>query len=222
MNHESAVAASASTRAAGAILIVATIGEIFAMAHHPHPAPADIAALAQEILAIAGLAAWVHGILIGLMLLIAYGLSEFVLLAGATRPLIRAGTIVYAAGVVLMIGAALVSGFVDAGIVRSLGIPPASAGPILQALLMFCGVLNRTCANASAVAMSVGIGCWSIALLRESGLRRLIGGLGCAVALLPVVGLLSGALHLNVFGMSAVVVVQGVWYVAIALLLLRR
>jgi hypothetical protein len=89
-------------------------------------------------------------------------------------------------------------------------------------LLIYCRVLNRSCANAASVAMSAGIGCWSVALLRESGLWRLSGGLGCAVALIPAVGLLSGAMSLNVFGMSAVVVIQGVWYVAVAVLLLRR
>jgi hypothetical protein len=52
-------------------------------------------------------------------------------------------------------------------------------------------------------------------------LRRLIGGLGCAVALIPAIGLLSGTLSLNVFGMSTVVVIQGAWYLAIAVLLLR-
>jgi hypothetical protein len=222
MNHESVVPASASTRAAGVILIVATVGELFAMAHHPHSQPADIDTVAHGLMATAGLAAWVHGILIGLMLLIAYGLSEFVLLAGATRPLVRAGTIGYATGVVLMIGAALVSGFVVSDTVRSLGSPPAGDGQLLQALLIYCRVLNRSCANAASVAMSAGIGCWSVALLRESGLWRLSGGLGCAVALIPAVGLLSGAMSLNVFGMSAVVVIQGVWYVAVAVLLLRR
>src|SRR5262249_32739869 len=136
-------------------------------------------------------------------------------------PLIRAGTIAYAAGVILMIGAALVSGFVVPDVVGRLSSLPVLDAPILQAILILCRVLNQTCANAAGVAMSVGIGCWSVAMLRESGSWRLAGGLGCAVALLPAVGLLSGTLSLNILGMTAVVVIQGVWYVAMALLLLR-
>jgi hypothetical protein len=210
------------TRAAPALLIFATLAEIVAMAHHPSFATADIAAATRGILVATGIAGWVHGTLIVLMLLVAFGLSEFVLRAGAARPLIRAGAIAYTTGVIIMIVAALISGFAVPDTVRSLASVPALDSQIMRAVFILCRVLNRTCANAGALATSAGIACWSVALLWESGLRRVTGAIGCVAALVPAVALLSGAMSLNVLGMSAVVVIQGVWNLAVALLLLRR
>jgi hypothetical protein len=42
------------------------------------------------------------------------------------------------------------------------------------------------------------------------------------VVIVPAAGLLSGEARLNLFGMSAVIVIQGVWYIAVAVLLLRH
>jgi hypothetical protein len=215
MEHE-------SPKIAAGILLFATLAEVVAMAHHPSLATVDIAAATQGILAASGTAGWVHGVLIALMLLVAFALSEFVLREGATRPLIRAGTIGYGTGVIVMTGAALVSGFVVPEVVRSLAAVPALDAQVVRAVLILCRVLNRTCANAGVLAMSAGIACWSIALLQGPGLRRAIGAVGCAVALVPAAGLLIGVIRLNVLGMSTVVMIQAVWNIAVAVLLLRR
>jgi hypothetical protein len=214
--------AAGAAQFAGALLLLATVLEIVAMAHHPSFATADIGAATPRIAAAAGTAAWVHGALITLLLLVAWCFAEFCVMVGMRRPLVRAGAIAYSAGVMSMMGAALVSGFVVPEVVRSLsGLQTLDAG-VMQAVFILCRVLNRTAANAGVFAMSAGTAAWSVALLRDSGARRLTGILGCLAAVLPTVALLSGAVRLNVFGMGAVVVVQGVWNIAVALLLLRR
>jgi hypothetical protein len=87
----------------------------------------------------------------------------------------------------------------------------------MRAVLILCRVLNQTSANTAVLAMSAGIASWSVRLLQSPGLRRAIGAVGCAVALVPAAGLLIGVMRLNVLGMSTVVMIQGVWNIAAAL-----
>jgi hypothetical protein len=206
---------------AGVILLVATFLEILAMAHHPSAGTPDTAQAVQEIARLAKLSALVHGVLMGLMLLVAYSFSEFALRRGLKGSLIRAGTIAYGAGTIVMLGAALVSGFVFSDLASLTPHVTAVDLQINEQLFILCRVLNRTCANFGVVAMSAGIGFWSVDLLRESGPHRMVGALGCIVGVFPVFALVCGLIHLDVHGMSAVVLLQGSWNVAIAVLLMR-
>src|SRR5690349_197709 len=101
-------------RIAGITLIAATLLSVLAMAHHPTLTTPDITQALQQLKELAELSAWVHGILIGLMLLIFWCLTEYSLRRGVEKPLVRAGLIFYGAGVVAMIGAATVSGWLTA------------------------------------------------------------------------------------------------------------
>jgi hypothetical protein len=205
----------------GIILLAASLLEILAMAHHPTVATPDISKALQSIAELSKAAGIVHGVLLALMLLVVYGLSEFALRRGLTRPLIRAGAIAYGAGVIAMQGAALVSGFVVPDLASLM---PHSNPVDLQIdaqLLTLCRVLNHSSANFGAVAMCTGIGLWSWDLLFGPAPRRWAGALGLAVGSLPALALIAGVIHLDVHGMSAVVLAQALWYVAIAVLLMR-
>ena len=209
------------TDVAGTILLFVALLEMLAMAHHPTVATADIGAAVHHIGELSRLSGLVHGVLIATLLLALYGLTTFALQRGLTRPLIRGGGIAYGSGAVVMIGAALVSGFVI-GDVATLG--PHDTAIDLQMdhhVLILCGILNQACANFAVVAMSAGIGLWSIDLLRDVGSGRWIGILGCIVGIVPVAGLFSGAIHLDVQGMSTVVMIQAAWTLAIGAWLLR-
>jgi hypothetical protein len=83
-------------------------------------------------------------------------------------------------------------------------------------LLILCRVLNQSCANAATVAISAGILCWSIDLVRERGLLRGLSLLGFVVGILPAAALISGALRLDVHGMSEVVWLQALWNCGVA------
>jgi hypothetical protein len=209
------------TMIAGTILLVVTLLEILAMAHHPTVGTADIGTAVQRIGTLSRLSGLVHGALIATLLLTLYGLTTFALQRGFARPLIRSGLIAYGSGTIVMIGAALVSGFVIGDVAT---LSPHDTVADLQMdrhVLILCGILNQACANLAVVAMSVGIGLWSIDLLRDAGSARWIGALGCIVGLVPVVALFSGALRLDVHGMSTVVMIQAAWTLAIAIWLLR-
>jgi hypothetical protein len=207
----------------GAVLMAASLLEILAMAHHPSVAAPDIARALGVIAEFSRRAAWVHGALICLMLVILHELSEFALRRDLRRTLVRAGLLGYCVGVIAMLGAALVSGWVVANLAASTRPTTAMDLQITGQLLILCGVLNRACANLGVVAMSAGIGLWSLDLLRDPGIPRIAGVLGGLVCVLPAVALFGGALHLDVVGMGEVILLQAVWNIAIgAMLMLER
>jgi hypothetical protein len=210
------------SRLAGGTLIVSALLEVVAMGHHPTVTTPDILEAVRQIARSSALAGVVHGVLMALMLVIVYGLSEFVLRRGATRPAIRAGIIAYLAGVIVMLGAAMVSGFIVPGLMALTAHNSPTDLSVNVQLLVLCRVLNQSCANFGSVAMSAGIAFWSIDLLRrDAGWRRGIGVAGIVIGVLPAAALILGALHLNVQGMSAVVMLQSLWCCGIGVVFVR-
>jgi hypothetical protein len=163
----------------------------------------------------------VHGSLIALMLMGYWALTEFALQRGVERPLVRAGLVFYGAGVMAMIGAAAVAGFMTAK-APALAARSADTDLHLAALLInFTGLMNETMANLGMVAMSAGILAWSIGLLHSAGWPRAVGIIGVLVGVGPAVALIAGGLNLNVVGMMLVILGQAVWNVGIGVLLIR-
>jgi hypothetical protein len=203
------------------ILLAASLLEVLGMLHHPTAHSANVAQVVEQIASFSSVSAVVHGSLIALMLLTVFGFVDFVLRVGLERPLIRAGLIAYASGVLVMIGAALVSGFIVTNLASLLPHQTPVDLQINAQLLILCRVLNQSCANLAVVAMSAGIVCWSLELGRNKGWSRGVGIFGCVVGLVPALALLSGQLHLDVHGMTQVAVAQAAWNIAVAVWMLR-
>ncbi len=211
----------ATARAAGALLIGGSILEIAAMAHHPSVHAHDIAAVLVQLQALSAVSAWVHGVLIALVLTVFFALTEFAWQRGITRPAIRAGLIAYAAGVVAMMGAALVDGFVTSRVATlSTGVSATDLQVTAQ-LLRLCVLFNQALAHLGAVAMSVGIAAWSLDLVRGAGAERALGVFGVVIGLGCVAALIAGVLQLDVHGMMLVLVLQAAWTMGLGVLLLR-
>lgn len=211
----------AAARAAGALLIGASILEIAAMAHHPSAHAHDIAALLVHLQALSAVSAWVHGVLIALMLTVFFALTEFAWQRGITRPAIRAGLIAYAAGVVAMMGAALVDGFVTPRVATLSTAVSATDLQVTSQLLKLCMLFNQALAHLGAVAMSVGIAAWSLDLVRGAGAERALGVFGVAIGLGSAGALILGAVQLDVHGMMLVLLLQVIWTTGVGVLLLR-
>ncbi|HXO16516.1 MAG TPA: hypothetical protein VN835_09235, partial [Steroidobacteraceae bacterium] len=162
---------------------MASIFELLAMAHHPSVHAHDLATVLVQLQALSAVSAWVHGVLIALMLIVFFALTEFAWQRGITRPAIRAGLIAYAVGVVAMTGAALVDGFVTPRVAM---LSPGVSATDLQVtaqLLKLCMLFNQALASLGAVAMSVGITAWSVDLMRGAGAERALGVFGVAIGL---------------------------------------
>jgi hypothetical protein len=211
----------AAARAAGVLLIGASILEIGAMAHHPSAHAHDMAALLVQLQELSAVSAWVHGVLIALMLTVFFALTEFAWQRGIRRPAIRAGLIAYAAGVVAMMGAALVDGFVTPRLATLSSGVSATDLQVTGQLLRLCMLLNQALAHLGAVAMSVGITAWSLDLVRGAGAERALGVFGVAIGLGSAGALILGALQLDVHGMMLVLVLQVIWTTGVGVLLLR-
>lgn len=212
---------TATTRGAGWLLVAVTLVELVAMAHHPRVRTHDVGDALVAIDGFATVDRLVHGVLIAALLATGFALSIFASRRGLDRPSIRAGAIAYSAGLLAMIGAALVSGFVLPDVATSLPRSSTNDLQIAGSLLIYCRLLNQACAGCATVAMSAGIALWSIDLLADRGLERAIGILGCLVAAVTATLLLAGSLRLDVHGMQQVVIGQGAWSVAIAGSMLR-
>jgi hypothetical protein len=210
------------SRTAGWILVAGTLLEVVAMAHHPTVRTADLPTAIRELAALREASAVVHGALIALMLTIAFALTEFTRRRGSATLWIRFGGVAYATGVLLMVAAAMVSGFITPGIASFVPHESPQQLSICAALLTLCRILNQSCANAATLALSVGIGAWSLALLKEKGWSRFTGIAGVLIGALPGLALMLGFLPLSVQGMTQVVLLQGAWYVAVGIGFLAR
>jgi hypothetical protein len=146
---------------------------------------------------------------------------EFSLWRGALRPRIRFALLTYGVGVLAMVGAASISGFVIPRMAM-LAVPTSDVDlSITGQLFVLCAVLNRTMASLGALAMSVGIVSWSLDLVRGAVFERVVGIFGILTGVAIVVALPTGVLSLNVVGMFWVVVGQAVWGVGAGVVLYR-
>jgi|SRR6185312_250167 len=211
---------ASQARFGGIVLVVSSLLSVLAMAHHPSVSAPDMATALQAIKEMTALSGWVHGILIALMLVTLWALTEFCRQRGFERPLVRAGLVFYCAGVFSMIVAAAVSGWITPAVAAFVPAPTDQDLHTLDLLLHFGGMVNRSMADIGAVAMSAGIFFWSLGLVHDTGAARLTGALGILVGLAPALGLIVGAFHLNVPGMLAVVLAQGLWTLAVGALLI--
>lgn len=210
-------------RTGGILLTACTLSSILAMAHHPTVGAVGVADAIARLNDMADHAAWVHGILIALMLLIFHAYTEYALQRGIERPLVRLGLVSYGAGTVAMIGAAAISGWVSAKAAGLILTPNDQDLRTLALFINFSHVLNQTFANIGSLAMSGGILAWGIGLVHDRGWPRIVGGIGILAGVAPAVALVAGGLRLDVHGMMLVVLVQALFNLGIgALLVFRR
>jgi len=203
------------------MLFVVTSLAVVVMTHHPTVKTSDTTQAVRDIGNLSQLSALVHSALMALLLVTFYGLLEFVGRRGWSKPLTRGGIIAYGAGLIVMMGAALVSGFVIGDVATMMPHETAVDLQIDRQLLILCRILNQACANFGVVAMSIGIGLWSLDLLRGGWPLRAIGALGVVVCTVPIVALLSGVIRLDVHGALRVLMIQAVWNLVVAVWLIR-
>lgn len=113
--------------------------------------------------------------------------------------------------------AALIAASASGLIAPELAYEAARAGPasdeIWHAVRDLNYYTNQAAAKVLVAAASLAILLWSIEILRTASMRRITGALGCVVASLALIGLLSGHLRMDVHGFGAVVLGHAVWLV---------
>lgn len=196
-------------RVAGVAIAAASLASIFLMLHHPRPSGAvDPESFGQATRHLHGLDP-VHASFIAIIGILVFGFMGFADQLGPRKPLVRAGLIAYLIGAFAMLNALMAS--------------TISANPNF--------------AVTAVIATSVAMLLWSVALMHRRGAPRLVGTFGLLTSAGPGVMLLvhgalgagvaagSGAIiahmPLNVVGMTVVVVIQSIWNLVIATMLLR-
>jgi len=208
-------------RAAGVAIAFCALVTIVAISHHPTVSARAPAEALTQMVNVAGTDRIVHGTLIAIMAILLYSFAIFSLRRGLHRQTSVAALIAYAAGIAAVIGAALIDGFLTPAIAeRYAGAAPdaiKAAVPALVAGALMIQILTKF----GFVAMSVAVAFWSADLVATPGVLRATGIMGFASGIVAI-GVLAFAGRLDPHSLSAIVIVQAIWYVAVAVLLVRR
>lgn len=191
-------------RIAGGALIAGSLLSVLAMAHHPeHVDPG-------------GLVGIVHGAMIVLMTVIAFGFAHFALRRGVARLAILAGLIAYLVGLVADLGAGTINGFVVPAL--------AAHGATLTGrdVFLLAWESNQALARLGVFATAAAFTFWSIDFLGRPGIEpKAIGGLGLAAGLVPAVLLATGAINMHVAGAFAAYAAFAAWGALVGLHMIR-
>lgn len=191
-------------RIGGWCLISAAAVSVVMMAHHPTG------------MLTGGVGQFVHGGLIIMTLVVAFGFAIFVAERGAGRPALLAGALSYSVALYANIGAGSINGFAA---------PALAAGslPIGTDVMRLAWELNQTLATLAVFATCAAFLFWAIVLLMEPGkLARLTGCAGLLAAIVPTALILSGVLRMDVDGAFLVYAIQSAWGMLVGILMLLR
>ena len=191
---------NSSDRIAGGAMIAAAALVVLAMAHHPSGAHSA-----------GGLAGLVHGAMIVLLSLLAFGFAHFARRIGLDRPAVLAGLVAYAVSLFAHLGAATINGFVVPAL--------AGRGVTDHGLFLLAWETNQALARLGVYATGAAYILWGLELARRGGIERWLGAAGLAAGILPAALLASGAIRMDVAGALLVYALHVGWAALVGLLL---
>ena len=209
---------SATARIYGWLLLAAALLSVLGAFHHPSGSGhgGGMAALARQ----AALVAFVHAALLAIFTAQYIGFFGLARRLGLDRPLVASGFILLSLGTMAMICAGAINGFAS----PSYGLGYADATPeqaaMANSVLGYGWALNQAFAKIGAFGWSGAVLLWSVALLAHAGLARWLGGIGLALGLGLLGGLVSGLLRLDVAGFTLLTSVLAVWAIGAAALMI--
>lgn len=149
-----------------------------------------------------------------LLFLGAWGLSRRV--ASADR-LAMAALVLYAFAAVAVMNAAVFDGLVAPNLIRQIvsthdtATPGTSEG--WRLVFNYNSQLNQAFARLFAVASSMAIVLWSVAIVRSGALSKGVGIYGCVLGAITVIGVLAGLLNPDVHGFGLIIFGQALWFI---------
>lgn len=217
-----AVQDSIDTRIPGISLVASAILAMAAMAHHPTAGGGgDFAGFARNVERMAEVNQAVHGTMIVLVAVLTWTLVAFAARRGLHRPLVMAGMVAWAIAAVLMIIPPVFNGFVIVDIARRALASPEAADMLrvtMQTLSSGVGVIVMI----GTIGMSIAVFLWSADLARDTGPARWTGVLGLVAGAGLVIALPTAIGRLDLAGMTLVLVVWAVWFLAVGTLMILR
>lgn len=220
-NVETFADGQSNARSAGIAIGLASIVMIVFMAHHPLPASHDPQHLIEELVDHGFASAVVHGTLIGVIGVLFLGFTVLGDLLGPSKLSVRGGLIAYAIGSISMTAAALTDGFILPALAARYASEQSGALESFRESSFLLSLALAAAARLGVFSFSLAVTLWSLRLLRRNGITLVIGVLGLVVGAGPIVLLLLGHLRVNFHGMMAFIISQVIWYVAIAVQMIR-
>ena len=176
-------------RRAAAALLIGMLAPLLVMGMHP--TGGGLAAGGARLVLINHM---VHGVSIAAQPIVFLGLLG--LWRTLRSDVATAALVFYGFGIVAILSAAVLSGFVAPEVVTD------------RQLLFYTGQLNQGFAKVSVAAIGVSLILWGAALWIKA---RVPGAAGVLLGAILSLGILTGLLHLNVSGIVFVTVLQAVW-----------
>ena len=202
-----------------------TAGLLLTMALHP----TTTASITPDQLArLAGLSADAHALAMLSLLTLVLGAIGLTRLIGGPAAFVQpvslafAALVFYVAAVFAFLIATTVSGFLMPTLLSHMLHDAAYAAPMWHVTLDAIFQMNQAFSRLATVAISIAIVLWSAAGLRNGSLGRGMALYGCIAAPVLVLATIFGHLRPDVHGMAATVLVQGVWFVLVAVQLYRE
>jgi hypothetical protein len=206
------------TRLGGAAMSAAAIAGIMVMAVHP---------TSHEILApgkfttIAMLGEAVHIFAIITTPIAFLGALALARHMDSPNRVAMSALAIYGFALVAVMIAATLSGLVAIPILQKLVEQPQSAAQ-WTGLATYSGMLNQAFARIYTILASIAIALWSVEIVRTRVLPRAAGIYGLVIAPVIFIAVGSGHVRLDVHGFGAVVLLQGIWLIAVGTALYRR
>lgn len=199
-------------RKAGIALIAGSLGGLLTM--HIHPTGAVAITTEAQAERLATLSAAAHSLALISVLLLFLGACGLTRRLWEPDRISLAAIVTYGFACVAVMLAAAVSGFIVPDIMKRMvrDVP----GNVHEWQLVMAGIfqINQGMAQIFSVGASMAIILWSMSVLRNRRLSLSLGIYGCIAGLAIIVAIASGHLPLNVRGMAAVMLGQGVWFLA--------
>ena len=204
-------------RLGGTALIIATVANIITMALHP--TGHDLLSSASGFQLQAMLARGVHALALISMPILFLGALALSRHLNAPNRLSTIALVIYGFAMIAGMMAVTFSGFLGPGLAKHLLDTADPNKRLWEILFAYNFGLNQIFARILAVASSLSIILWSIAIRQSRALSPAVGLYGILAGTLIVVLAAPGFLRLDVHGFGLVVLLQAVWFITVGVLL---
>jgi hypothetical protein len=204
---------------AAAALICGSVAILATMAFHPTGADTlhNAGAGAPNTLA-----RGVHALAIGAMPLLLAGMLAVTWRLRARAELAVLAYAAYALGVVAVMMAAAMSGFIATSLADRVPTLSGAARDAAMQQFHYTGTLNQAFAKIYVCLAGSAFLLWSVAMRDAGGFPRALAWFGLVAGAMQLVAIASGKLPMNVHGFGAVVLLQSIWVLWVARVLTQQ
>jgi hypothetical protein len=212
--------ANRERRGLAAAFALCALASLTLLANHPSGSTGGLAAFVKEEAAHQLIDGVVHG---GFIVTLSAQMICFVVLSrflGSARVSVVAGLVCFCTGCAALIASMILDGLATPAIaVRFVGADDLQP---VKALLILVGTLIGILMPMGLLFQSLAILSWSSVIVRGPGLRRAVGAFGVVLAIFLIIAIFAVPAVMEAHVMLGGIVLQSIWFAAIAALLSNR